>query len=357
MRVGVDARHLGAGRGVARYLDRHARGRSRPPSRTTTGSRSCPGHAAVAAPPGVAARAHRGSRRRALFGAAALTGRPRLDRLLGGALDVRLAAGAGAASRSPRACRCVLTVHDRSFEARPAGLHAATSASGTAPPRRARLAARARIVVVDSAATRARPARGGLAGRAGAPAHRPAGRRRRRDHRAPVPEGPYLLFVGALEPRKGIDVLAGAYRTAPRTRARGRPASSSATGRLAALLDGIDGRRRLLGAVDDAPARGALRRRDRARPALVAGGLRPARRWRPHVHGVPSVLRDLPVFRGDARRRRRCSRPAGRRRRTRGRAAAHRGRRRAARAPRRRARGLRRSGSRGRRRPPACTPC
>ena len=290
MKVGVDARHLGAGRGVARHLDGMlaALARAHPGDDWVA---LVPGRAAVVAPPGVRV-VRTAAPSRLLFGAAALMGRPRLDRLLGGGLDVLWLPAPAPVAASPQV-PLALTVHDRSFEARPQDFTAYERLwHHAAAPRR--LAARARIVVADSEATRAdllaagwpldatrlRVVHPGVDG--GPVAAAPRG------HRA------HLLFVGALEPRKGIDELATAYRAA-RARGLGAELLVAGTGRLAGRLEGIDGVR-LLGAVDDARLAelyaGACAL---VLPTRLEGfGLPPLEAA---LHGVPSVLSDLPVFR------------------------------------------------------------
>ena len=60
---------------------------------------------------------------RVLFGAAAVCGRPRLDRLLASSPDVVWAPTIAPLALSP-GVPLVLTIQDLSFELRPAGLHA-----------------------------------------------------------------------------------------------------------------------------------------------------------------------------------------------------------------------------------------
>jgi len=302
MRVGVDARHLGAGRGVARYLE----GMLAALARDFPGDAwlaLVPGRRPVRVPAGVRA-VRTTAPSRALFGAAALARRPRLDRLLGGALDVVWLPAPAPIAVSDRV-PVVLTVHDRSFEARPQDFTAYERLwHRAARPRR--LAARARLVVTDSAATRDDLLAAGwplaaerlrvVAPGVTAPGTAPTG--------AAVGTAaaarPYLLFVGALEPRKGIDVLTAAYRVA---RARGLQAELrvAGSGRLAGHLQGIDGIR-LEGPVGDERLR-ALYAGAAALvlPALLEGfGLPPLEAA---LLGVPSVLSDLPAFRetlGDA---------------------------------------------------------
>ncbi len=289
MRVGVDARHLGAGRGVARYVE----GMLGALARAFPGDdwiALVPGRAALAAPPGVRL-VRPAAPSRVLFGAAALTGRPRLDLLLGGGIDV-LWLPAPAPVAASAEVPMLLTVHDRSFEARPQDFTAYERLwHRAAAPRR--LAARARIVVAVSSATRedllaagwpVEPARL----RVVAP-----GADGVADTTTAAARPSYLLFVGALEPRKGIDVLAAAYRDA---RARGLQTELlvAGSGRLAGQLAGIDGVTRA-GAVDDARlAELYAGARALVLPSWLEGfGLPPLEAA---LHGVPSVLTDLPVF-------------------------------------------------------------
>src|ERR687886_1505757 len=116
MRVGVDARHLTSGRGVARYT------RSLLGALATTFPDDewlafVPGRDPVRAPPPGVRLVRHPLRGRALFGAAAVVRRPRLDRLLGG-VDV-IWAPAPAPLAVSGDVPLVLTVHDRSFELRP----------------------------------------------------------------------------------------------------------------------------------------------------------------------------------------------------------------------------------------------
>jgi glycosyltransferase involved in cell wall biosynthesis len=149
--------------------------------------------------------------------------RPRLDRLLGG-VDVLWAPAPAPLAVSP-GVPLVLTVHDRSFEVRPGDFTRYERLWHRLTRPRA-LAARADAVVCDAAAVRADLERAwGVRATVVAPGVLGA--------RAPAADAdgtrPYLLFVGALEPRKGPDVLAAAYAR-PRTRTD-RPTSSSwATG-------------------------------------------------------------------------------------------------------------------------------
>lgn len=294
MRIGVDARHLAAGRGVARYL------------RQTLGALAerhpgdeliafVPGRAPVDVPAGVTLRRHP-LPGRALFAAGALTGRPALERLCGGGLDVvwvPAPAPVGLDGSAP----LVLTVHDLSWVVRPRDFtpyERAWHAAG----RLDRLARRAAQVVCVSQATAARV--------------------REHWHVADdrlrvVPEGPgapavvvdvsqsetktttapYVLCVGALEPRKAPELLAGAHA---RARARGlrEELVFAGAGRLASRLEGRPGVR-LVGPVQGE----ALDALVRSATALVAPafdegfGLTPLEAL---VRGVPPVVADLPVY-------------------------------------------------------------
>jgi glycosyltransferase involved in cell wall biosynthesis len=144
---------------------------------------------------------------RIVFGAAALTGRPRLDRLAGGGDVVWLPAVAPVAVSAD--VPLVLTVHDRSWEQRPGDFTRYERLwHRLARPRR--LARRAaRVLTTTAVGRRDLVATWGLdphrvvavplapAVGVAAAAREPAG-------------DPYALFVGALEPRKGPDVLARA---------------------------------------------------------------------------------------------------------------------------------------------------
>ncbi|MBI5106347.1 MAG: glycosyltransferase [Solirubrobacterales bacterium] len=196
MVIGADARHLLARRGVARYT---AGMLGALPGEVRA---LVPGRAPVTAPAGVRLVRTRASSR-LLFGAAALTGRPRLDDLLGGPDVTWLPAPAPVAVGDPY----VLTVHDLSWEDRPGDFTAYERAWHRVARPRA-LARRAAAVVCDAppVAEEVRR-RWGVAARVVEPGvdHRPA---------APHP-GRYVVYVGALEPRKGLDVLAEAWARRP----------------------------------------------------------------------------------------------------------------------------------------------
>lgn len=287
MRVGVDGRSLvgDAPRGVAHYtsalLEHLAAAFPGDEWRVLL-----PRGAAIALPPGVRGVRHR-LPGRALYGSAALTGRPRLDVLLGGDCDV-VWAPAPAPLALRRGTPFVLTVHDLSWERRPQDFTRYERLwHRLARPRR--LARRAQRVLCDAEAVRDELlAAWGLAPekvRAVPLAARALGAPE------PAPKGgaPYFLFVGALEPRKAPEVLVEAF-----TRARGR-------GLQAELVIAGDGRIDL-----DAPG---LRRAGRVAdlgglyagslavllPSWLEGfGLTPVEGI---SAGTPAIVSDLPVLR------------------------------------------------------------
>jgi glycosyltransferase involved in cell wall biosynthesis len=223
--------------------------------------------------------------------AGALTGRPRLDRALGGVNVVWAPAPAPLAIS--RGVPLVLTLHDLSFVERP-GDFTPYERLWHRLARVDRLARRADRVLADTRAT----ADAAIARWQLDPARvtvvypgvdRPGEVRPR--------SGRYLLFVGALEPRKAPDVLAGAYR---RARERGLDVELVVvgTGRMADVLD-LPGVRRLDPVADLQPLyAGALAL---VMPSHHEGfGLPPLEAA---AHGTPAVVSDLPPFRetlGDA---------------------------------------------------------
>lgn len=284
MKVGVDARHLDAGRGIAVLLhgmlaalaDGHADDRLAllVPGRAPLG----PAARALATRPNVRLVRTRAPGR-AVFGSAAITGTPRLERLLGEDVDVLWipAPAPVAVGDVP----FVLTVHDRSWEARP---HDFTPYERLwhrlARPRA--LAGRAACVVTDSAAVREELRTAWQAQRVAvvAPGVRIP---------APSPAGDaHVLFVGALEPRKDPVAVARAAGAA------GVPAVFAGTGRLAGAVQAAGGR--VLGHVDDprldALLAGALAL---VLPSHLEGfGFPPLEAA---LAGTPSVVSDLPVLR------------------------------------------------------------
>jgi glycosyltransferase involved in cell wall biosynthesis len=276
MKVGVDARALLAGRGVARFtrglLAALADGFGDDewlafvPGRTPVE----PVH------PRVTLVRHRLGGR-ALFGAAAVARRPTLAGLLGGVDVVWLPAPAPVAPGA----QYVLTVHDRSWERRPRDFSSYERAWHVVARPRA-LARAAAAVTADSHAVAAelRAAWGVQAavvspGVDGAPSPAAA------SGGGPVGPRPdrYLLFVGARDPRKALDVATAAHA---RARARGLDAELVVVG---------DGLRR----VDDAEL-AALYASALAvvAPSYLEGfGLPPLEAA---VHGTPAVVSDLPCF-------------------------------------------------------------
>ena len=265
MRIFVDGRHLGAGRGVARYTDELLR-RMRPLG----------GEWDVVAS---------GRTRNA---AAALLGRPRLGV---GADVVWLPAPAPVAVGAPY----VLTVHDLSWVQRPADFtryermwHRVARLRG--------LAERAAVVVAVSQTTadalashwgiegeRVRVIRSGP-GLVGCEVRRDGGVRSPR---------PYFLVVGALEPRK--DPLT-AMRAFALARERGLDAELwfAGEGRLARELEGPG--IRLLGAQDDARLHELYANATAlVHPALLEGFAFPP--IEALAHGTPAIVADIPVHR------------------------------------------------------------
>ncbi len=305
MRVGIDGRSLAAGRarrGVAHYTASLA-GVLAARFPADAWRLLVPGGAPE--PPVVGAEtAALRLPSRLVFGAAALAGRPRLDRLFGEAPDVVWAPAPGPLAVSA-GVPFVLTVHDLSFEEDP-GFYTPYERAWHRLGRLGALARRAQRVIAVSAATREvalarwdldpdrvvvvpsgvdRPS---LAPGAGEAIRRELG----------LPER-YLLFVGALEPRKAPDLLARAYGSA---RAQGLDAELVfvGTGRLEPALPGpgvrlLGGRgRREIEALYD----GAL--------AVVLPSFAEGYGWPPleaAACGTPAVVSDLAVFRetlGDA---------------------------------------------------------
>jgi glycosyltransferase involved in cell wall biosynthesis len=270
VRVGVDGRSLaGDGRGVAVYTA---------------------GMVGALEAAGVEVRVHM-PRGRLEHGAAALLGRPRLDRMLGPVDVVWLPAPAPVAIGHDTPY--VLTLHDLTFVERPEdftsyermwhrlmrpGALARRAARVVAPSvdtaKRARVRYGVEVDVVPAG-----PGDPGPAVDAGAVA---AVRER---------YGPYFLYVGALEPRKALDVLVAAHRGLPQ-----------------ALV--LAGEGRLAGELA-APGVHLVGRVDRAgKAALYAGALAvvlPS--WwegygypplEGYAHGTPAIVSDVPALRETA---------------------------------------------------------
>lgn len=226
---------------------------------------------------------------RVLFGAAAVGGRPRLDRLFGGPVDVLWAPTIAPLALSPRV-PLVLTIQDLSFELRPGDFTPYERFWHRLARPRA-LARRADRVIVL-----APPTRGQLVDRWGLDGGRievvaPG------VSVGPAPPAspatpPYLLAVGALEPRKAPDLLARAYTAA---RAGGLRAGLvfAGDGRLAGALQGEGVT--VLGQVSDAELEGLYRGAlALVMPSLLEGYGLPV----PEAlaRGTPAVVSDLPVF-------------------------------------------------------------
>ena len=291
MRVVVDARHLGAARGIPRYTARLLR----------TLAERHPGDEWIAVvPDGVPADAQAPPSltvvrtripRRTMHAAATLARRPRIDRLACGADVVWLPAPAPVAITD--GVPFVLTVHDRSFEARPGDFTPYERLwQRAARPRD--LAARAARVVTVSQTVRDElvaagwpldPARtrvilsgpGTIAVTTATNGHREIAE-------------PYLLAVGALEPRKGLDLLLEAFAAAD-VAAR---LVVVGEGRLAPLLAGQPGVIGL-GHVDDVRLDSLLRHAlALVHPAHLEGFAFPP--LEAAVRGVPSIVADLPIY-------------------------------------------------------------
>jgi glycosyltransferase involved in cell wall biosynthesis len=298
MKVGVDARALLAGRGVARFT-RGLLGALADGHGDDEWLAFVPGRAPVApVHPRVTLVRHQ-LRGRALFGAAAVAGRPTLAGLLGGIDVAWLPAPAPVAPGAPY----VLTVHDRSWERRPRDFSAYERAWHRLARPRA-LARGAAAVTADSraVASELRAAWGvqatvvspGVDGAPAPPAGDPAARPARdpdappaRDPDAPPARDPaaaphpgrYLLFVGARDPRKALDVATDAHA---RARARGLDADLVVVG---------DGLRRVDDAELAALYAGALAV---VAPSHLEGfGLVPLEAA---AHGTPAVVSDLACF-------------------------------------------------------------
>ena len=240
---------------------------------------------------------------RARHVSAALLGRPRLDRALGGDLDVAWIPAPAPVAVSP-GVPLVLTLHDLAFAERPSdftryerlwhragrlealALRAERVMAVSAATREAALARwdldPARVVVVPSGVTRPQ-----------APPDPQAAR-----SRFGLPER-YLLFVGALEPRKAPGVLGRAYTRARRAGLNAGLAVVG-TGRTAAALDRPGVHR--LGSVQ----RGELELLYAGALALVLPSYAEGYGFPPleaAACGTPAVVSDLPALRetlGDA---------------------------------------------------------
>jgi glycosyltransferase involved in cell wall biosynthesis len=275
MLVGVDARALAARRGVARFTRRMVEALG---ALDGVGVRALvPGRAPIEPVAGVQVRRTRAPSR-VLHLAGAVAGFPRVDTLLDDVDVTWLPAPAPVAVGDPY----VLTVHDLSWEDRPQDFtrYERLWHRAARPPAIAR---RARRVVCDapSVAEQVRERWGvdawvvepGID--APPPGVVPPDRAR-----------PYFLFVGAREPRKGLDVLAAAW-------AKARvDADLLVAGEGRAPVPGAT----LLGHVTDAELH-ALYAGAQAvvLPSRLEGfGLTPREAA---AHGTPSIVSDLPTLR------------------------------------------------------------
>jgi glycosyltransferase involved in cell wall biosynthesis len=305
MNVGIDGRSLARGRaqrGVAHY----ARSLVAALAEAFPGDTwrvLAPGGLCGSPPPGIEVVAPPGPARLA-HAAAAVAGRPRLDRRLGGRIEVAWAPAPAPLALS-RVVPLVLTVHDLSFAERP-GDYTAYERLWHRLARPRSLALRAARLMADSAATR-----DALAARWDVPAERVAvvAPGVSRPAAPPDPRAAqrrfglaerWFLWVGALEPRKAPDVMARGWA---RARAAGLDAELVVVGdgRSSDILRGPGVRR--LGTV---PRRedlfelyaGALAV---VTPSWAEGyGLPPLEAA---ACGTPALVSDLPVFRetlGDA---------------------------------------------------------
>jgi glycosyltransferase involved in cell wall biosynthesis len=276
MLVGVDARALAARRGVARFTRRMVEALA---ALDDVGVRALvPGRGPVEPVSGVEV-VRTWAPSRVVHLAGALAGFPRVDTLLGDVDVVWLPAPAPVAAGDPY----VLTVHDLSWEDRPQDFTRYERLWHRAA-RPAAIARRARAVVCDapSVAEQVRE-RWGVDAWVVEPG-------------IDVPSGPvtaragdYFLYVGALEPRKGLDVLAAAWARAGLA-ADGVELLVAGEGR-----EAVPGAT-LLGHVSDAELH-ALYAGARAvvLPSLLEGfGLTPREAA---AHGTPAIVSDLPTLR------------------------------------------------------------
>jgi glycosyltransferase involved in cell wall biosynthesis len=227
---------------------------------------------------------------RVLFGAAAVCGRPRFDRLFGGPVDVVWAPTIAPMALSA-SVPLVLTIQDLSFELRPGDFTPYERVWHRLARPRALARRAARVIVL------APPTRGQLVDRWGLDGNRievvAPGVTAAPDAATPAPgTPPYLLAVGALEPRKAPDLLVRAFTAA---RAEGLTAQLvfAGEGRLAAALgaEGVTVLGRVSDAELDALYRGALAL---VMPSLLEGYGLPVREAL--ARGTPAVVSDLPVF-------------------------------------------------------------
>lgn len=272
MIVAVDARHLHAQRGVARYTRQMCQAVAADPSVAEVRA-LVPGRRAPVPIPGVEFVQTRRSSR-VVHGTAAVLRRPTLLQRLGG--DVAwLPAPAPGAPGTPY----VLTVHDLSWLSRPQDF-TAYERLWHRLLRMGSLVTGAAAIVCDASAVaeevegrwhvRPQVIEPGVSFSPATPAERPR---------------PYVLYVGALEPRKGLEILDEAW---------------TAAGLDADLLLVGEGRITIgsgerLGAVDDQ----ALQSLYAGALALVLPSHLEGFGFTPReaaAHGVPSIVSDLPTL-------------------------------------------------------------
>lgn len=297
MRIGIDGRSLtGPSRGVAVYLRQllEAMAGTHPGDERVL---LVPGRGPLTEPAGCTVRRVLAPGR-LVHGVAALTGRPRLDRMLA-PCDVLWAPAVAPLARSETP-PLVLTVHDLSFESRPADYSRYERLWHRAARPAALARDAARVITVSDAVreevrtrwdlpasrvvtVRSGPGRTMASAAGGSP---------------PVPAG-YVLAVGALEARKAPELLVAAH------------ARARAAGLRAPLVLAGDGLRRR--ALRNADATLLGRVPNEQLPALYAGALALVCASSDEGFGftplealaqsTPVVVADLPVFRetlGDA---------------------------------------------------------
>ncbi|MEP6955066.1 MAG: glycosyltransferase, partial [Solirubrobacteraceae bacterium] len=278
MRVAVDARALGSGRGVARWV-RGVLGALTEAHPEDDWVAVVPGRAPVAEVPAGVGIVRTALPSRALHGSAALTGRPRIAALAGGADVVWLPAPAPAAAGAPY----VLSVHDRSWEQRPGDFTRYERTWHVVARPRAQACGAAAVTAVSNAVADDLRGAWGVDAHVVSPGVAAA--------RAVTPRpGRRLLWVGALEPRKAPGVLAAAFDAA---RGRGLDAELVVVGSGRETLAG----RGVVAAgdVDDdtlaALYAGALAV---VTPSLLEGFGLPA--LEAAAYGTPAIVSDLPCF-------------------------------------------------------------
>jgi glycosyltransferase involved in cell wall biosynthesis len=249
----------------------------------------------AALPEGVAAEAVRHpAPSRLLHGAGAIAGRPRLARLLGGVDVVWLPAPAPVAVG--RGTPVALTIHDMSFLERPQDFTAYERVWHRMARVPVLVRRAARMIVHTEAMADQVQGRFGSSRAVVVPAGPgdpgpPAGAAEIAAVRARwgLPER-YFLFVGALEPRKAVDVLAAAH-----ARAGDAGLVLAGTGRLVPRGPGIQILGRVSPADKAALYAGALAV---VLPSWVEGyGYPPLEGY---AHGTPAILSDLPALRETA---------------------------------------------------------